>query len=162
LLRTVGSELTALVIISACCVALAASITVIIASQFGLPVSSTHTAVGAIFGVGFLREYLKNGHAQRLELIKEHLADKPLDKIKAIQLEFMEASIQRKKQMLKDLRVEKTVSKKERKNLKKLYRHELVKRSHLYKIATAWIITVPLSGLLAAFFYYTIRGMLLP
>ena len=42
------------------CVALSAAITVIAASWLGLPVSSTHIAVGGIFGVGFLREYLSN------------------------------------------------------------------------------------------------------
>jgi len=41
------------------CIAMAAAITVIIASQLGLPVSSTHIAVGGVFGVGFLREYIK-------------------------------------------------------------------------------------------------------
>ena len=51
---------------------------------------------------------------------------------------------------------------KERKRLQSVYRHELVKRSHLIRIATAWVITVPLSGLMAAFLYFTIRGMMLP
>ena len=37
--------------------ALSAAITVIVASWFGLPVSSTHIAVGAVFGVGFFREW---------------------------------------------------------------------------------------------------------
>ncbi len=50
----------------------AAAITVIIATQFGLPVSCTHIAVGAVFGVGFLREYLKASHAKRLDEIKDH------------------------------------------------------------------------------------------
>ena len=39
------------------CVALSAAITVIIASWLGLPVSSTHIAVGGVFGVGFYREW---------------------------------------------------------------------------------------------------------
>ena len=39
------------------CVALSAAITVIVASWLGLPVSSTHIAVGAVFGVGFFREW---------------------------------------------------------------------------------------------------------
>ena len=39
------------------CVALAAAITVIIASWLGLPVSSTHIALGGVFGVGFFREW---------------------------------------------------------------------------------------------------------
>jgi PiT family inorganic phosphate transporter len=161
LIRTVGTEITELDKTRAFCIALAASITVIIASQLGLPISSTHTAVGAIFGIGFLREFLKNSEAKRMDLLKEYTADETLIYILAIQGEFKKASIKRKKQMLKDLKAEKTVPKKERKKLNKIYRHELVKRSHLYKIAAAWIITVPASGILAALFYYMIRGMLL-
>ena len=40
------------------CIALAASITVMIASQRWLPVSSTHIAIGWIFGVWLLREWV--------------------------------------------------------------------------------------------------------
>ncbi|PCH73993.1 MAG: hypothetical protein COC12_04235 [Rhodobacteraceae bacterium] len=36
---------------------MSAAITVIVASGLGLPVSSTHIAVGGIFGVGFYREW---------------------------------------------------------------------------------------------------------
>jgi PiT family inorganic phosphate transporter len=50
LIKTVGSEITELDQIRAFSVAMAASITVIIASQLGLPVSSTHIAVGGVFG----------------------------------------------------------------------------------------------------------------
>ncbi|MDP6516650.1 MAG: anion permease [Alphaproteobacteria bacterium] len=60
LVRRVGIEITRLDTIRAFCVALSASITVIVASWLGLPVSSTHIAVGGVFGVGFLREYLIN------------------------------------------------------------------------------------------------------
>jgi PiT family inorganic phosphate transporter len=52
--------------------------------------------------------------------------------------------------------------KKERKSLKKVYKQQLVKRSHVYKIAIAWVVTVPTSALMAAFLYFTIRGMLVP
>ncbi len=58
LIRTVGEQITKLDRARAFCVALSAAITVIIASALGLPVSSTHIAVGGVFGVGFLREYL--------------------------------------------------------------------------------------------------------
>jgi len=58
LIRTVGEQITRLNPMRAYCVALSAAITVIIASSLGLPVSSTHIAVGAVFGVGFLREYI--------------------------------------------------------------------------------------------------------
>ena len=57
LIRMVGSEITKLNAMRAYCVALAAAITVIIASWLGLPVSSTHIAVGGVFGVGFFREW---------------------------------------------------------------------------------------------------------
>ncbi|WP_138471433.1 inorganic phosphate transporter [Poseidonocella sp. HB161398] len=57
LIRVVGSEITKLNPMRAYCVALSAAITVIVASWLGLPVSSTHIAVGGVFGVGFFREW---------------------------------------------------------------------------------------------------------
>ena len=57
LIRVVGSQITKLNPMRAYCVALSAAITVIVASWLGLPVSSTHIAVGAVFGVGFFREW---------------------------------------------------------------------------------------------------------
>ncbi len=57
LIRMVGSQITKLNPMRAYCVSLSAAITVIVASWLGLPVSSTHIAVGAIFGVGFYREW---------------------------------------------------------------------------------------------------------
>ncbi|MDA9129466.1 inorganic phosphate transporter [Candidatus Gracilibacteria bacterium] len=56
LIKTVGNEITKLNQIRAYCVALSAAITVIIASTLGLPVSSTHIAIGGIFGIGLYRE----------------------------------------------------------------------------------------------------------
>jgi PiT family inorganic phosphate transporter len=66
LIRMVGSQITKLNPMRAYCVALSAAITVIVASWLGLPVSSTHIAIGAVFGVGFFREWdaerrLRNG-----------------------------------------------------------------------------------------------------
>jgi PiT family inorganic phosphate transporter len=52
--------------------------------------------------------------------------------------------------------------KRERKNLGKIYRLELVKRSLLLRIAAAWVITVPLAAVMGAMFFFTIRGMMLP
>src|SRR5690606_38892198 len=57
LIRMVGEQITMLNPMRAFCVALSAAINVIIASALGLPISSTHTAVGAVFGVGFFREW---------------------------------------------------------------------------------------------------------
>jgi PiT family inorganic phosphate transporter len=53
----VGGQITKLNPMRAYCVALSAAITVIVASWLGLPVSSTHIAVGGVFGVGFFREW---------------------------------------------------------------------------------------------------------
>ena len=57
LIRMVGSEITRLNPTRAFCISLSAAVTVLIASAFGLPVSSTHIAIGAVFGVGFFREW---------------------------------------------------------------------------------------------------------
>ena len=60
MIHTVGQKITRLNAPRAYCVALSSAITVLIATTLGLPVSSTHIAIGAIFGIGFLREYLEN------------------------------------------------------------------------------------------------------
>jgi PiT family inorganic phosphate transporter len=57
LIRMVGGQITKLNPMRAYCVALSAALTVIVASWLGLPVSSTHIAVGGVFGVGFFREW---------------------------------------------------------------------------------------------------------
>lgn len=56
LIKMVGDQITKLNAMRAYCVALSAAVTVIAASWLGLPVSSTHIAIGGIFGVGFFRE----------------------------------------------------------------------------------------------------------
>jgi PiT family inorganic phosphate transporter len=70
LIRMVGTEITKLNPMRAYCVALSAAITVIVASWLGLPVSSTHIAVGAVFGVGFYREWHADRKARRTGIIK--------------------------------------------------------------------------------------------
>ncbi len=165
LIRTVGSEITELNKMRAFCIAMAASITVIIASQLGLPVSSTHIAVGGVFGVGFLREYLKTSYGGMLEEIKHHHDDDDPEAVEAFLQDFQTASLELKSELLEKLKAKSTrahLTKSERKALAKIYKTELVKRSHLWKIAAAWIITVPASGLMAAMVYYMIRGMMLP
>jgi PiT family inorganic phosphate transporter len=57
LIRTVGKRLTRLDQTRAFCICLSAAITVIGASSLGLPVSSTHIAIGSVFGIGIYREY---------------------------------------------------------------------------------------------------------
>jgi len=165
LIRTVGSEITELDQMRAYCIAMAAAITVIIASQLGLPVSSTHIAVGGVFGVGFLREYLKTSYAKTVHEIELHHTGKEQLEIEAFMRKFENASIEEKRVMLQQLKSHTAMtelSKRERKRLKKVYRQELVKRSALLKIAAAWLITVPAAGIMAAILFYTIRGMMLP
>ena len=165
LIKTVGSEITELDKMRAFCIAMAAAITVIIATQLGLPVSSTHIAVGGVFGVGFLREFIKTNYSHMVEEIKHHHEDDHPEEVEVFLGDFKKASIAGKGsmlQLLKERSVKAHLTKKERKALRKAYRHELVKRSALLKIAAAWVITVPVSGLLAALIYFMIRGMMLP
>jgi len=165
LIRTVGSEITELDQMRAFSIAMAAAITVIIASQLGLPVSSTHIAVGAVFGVGFLREFLKSSYARMIDEIQSHHHGRDESEVEAFLLKFQKASLDEKAVMLRQLKEHSAtaeLSKKERKGLKKVYRTELVKRSALLKIVAAWVITVPASGLMAALLYFMLRGMMLP
>jgi PiT family inorganic phosphate transporter len=164
LIRTVGSEITELDKIRAFCVALAAAITVIIASQLGLPVSSTHIAVGGVFGVGFLREYLKVSYSRLMHEIESHHQGVDHDEVESFLQAFEEADIKARGRMVDGLRRKNnatTLSRRERKGLKKLYKQELVKRSMLLKIIAAWVITVPASASLAAFIFFALRGFLL-
>ena len=165
LIKTVGQEITELDQMRAFAIAMAAAITVIIASQLGLPVSSTHIAVGGVFGVGFLREYLKRTHAKTIQEIRDHHQGSDQREVEAFIQEFETCSLQNKKMMLADLKRKKSIvdlTKKERKSLNKVYQKELVKRSAFLKIATAWVITVPASALLAAILFFMIRGLMLP
>ena len=75
LIRVVGSQITKLNPMRAYCVALSAAITVIVASWLGLPVSSTHIAVGAVFGVGFFREW---DSERRLKKARVNVPDRPV------------------------------------------------------------------------------------
>lgn len=166
LIRTVGSEITELDKMRAYCIAMAAAITVIVASQLGLPVSSTHIAVGGVFGVGFLREYIKSSYARMLDDIRDHHADQNPEAVEAFLKRFESADVIAKGDMLREMKAQagpkRLLGKKERKALGRVHRVELVKRNLLLRIAAAWVITVPLAGLLAAMFFFMIRGMLLP
>lgn len=57
LVQMVGGGITRLNAGRAFCVTLATATVVILASGSGLPVSTTHVAVGGVFGVGFAREW---------------------------------------------------------------------------------------------------------
>lgn len=162
LIRTVGSEITELDQMRAFCIAMSAAVTVIVASQMGLPVSSTHIALGGVFGVGFLREFIKSNYSKMVEEIREHHLGEDREVVDAFLKRFTQASIQEKREMLDQLKTrtaQADLSKYERKQMRRVYRHELVKRSAVFRIAAAWIITVPASALMAAMIYYMIFGI---
>jgi PiT family inorganic phosphate transporter len=92
-MQTIGEKITMLTPTRGFCATLAAAATVVVASRTGLPVSTTHVAVGAVIGVGLTRG------------------------LGAI-----------------DLRVVGT-------------------------IILSWFVTLPVGGLGAAFFFFTLKGM---
>jgi PiT family inorganic phosphate transporter len=92
-MKTIGTNITELTPSRGYCATLAAAATVVLASRTGLPVSTTHIAVGAVIGVGLARG------------------------IGAI-----------------DLRV-------------------------IGGIVVSWVVTLPAGGLLAALFFFTLKGM---
>src|SRR5210317_1908670 len=92
-MKTIGSGITQLTPSRGYCATLAAAATVVLASRTGLPVSTTHIAVGAVIGVGLARG------------------------VGAI-----------------DLRV-------------------------IGGIVVSWVVTLPVGGILAALFFFTLKGM---
>ena len=92
-MRTIGTKITELTPTRGFCATMAAAATVVLASRTGMPVSTTHIAVGAVMGVGLARG------------------------IGAI-----------------DLRV-------------------------IGGIVLSWIVTLPIGGVLAALFYFTLKGI---
>jgi len=128
LIRTVGKQLTALDQTRAFCVCLSAAITVIAASALGLPVSSTHIAIGSVFGIGFYREFCHNSKrtprmsfSARLQRIGNRvLGHSPNNTEQA----------------------------------KQCKPRRLVRRGKLLTIAAAWFITVPSAALIAGALFY--------
>jgi len=169
LVRTVGSEITELNQIRAYSVAMAAAITVIIASQLGLPVSSTHIAIGGIFGVGFLREYLSDTTEQeRIEAEEQQLhEDKKQKKTHKSELKELKAKTLKSDEERSRIDVLKVLIAEEeeriayeKKHLKRAKKAKYVKRSAIMKIVAAWIITVPAAAILSASIFYIISGIM--
>ena len=166
LIRTVGSEITELDRSRAFCIALSAAIMVIVASQLGMPISSTHVALGAVFGVGFLREFLDQRIGKVVEgVLAGHKGEPNFTETEAVLRDFQNAPVEEKQRILAELKKmgsETVISAAQRKELQKALKRQLVSRSSLFKIVSAWIITLPVSAFLAALFYFVLRGMMLP
>ncbi|MBU1668222.1 inorganic phosphate transporter [bacterium] len=153
LIKTVGSEITELDQMRAFSIMMAAAITVVIASQLGLPVSSTHIAVGGVFGVGFLREWMdrKGTNAKHQEL---HEQMEVLNNYKT-EMENIGNDYKRKSELFEIIKIEK----KKAKQIRKALRENYVKRGMVKKIVAAWIITVPVAALLSAAVFFIIKGV---
>ena len=89
LVALVGEQITKLNPMRAFCVALSAALTVIVASALGLPVSSTHIAVGAVFGVGFFREWYTRNSKRRMDYIRRKNGKLDTDEIEERNTEEM-------------------------------------------------------------------------
>lgn len=156
LVRVLGSEITELNPARAFCILMATATTVLLATQLKLPVSTTHIAVGAVFGVGFLREFLKTSYGRMIEEIRLRHAGWDAASVARYLERFEAAPIDDKAAMLRELKEqspEVELAKRERKGLRALYHQDLVKRSAVLWIVTAWVVTVPLAGLAAAAIY---------
>lgn len=130
LIRTVGKQLTKLDQARAFCVCLAAAVTVIGASALGLPVSSTHIAIGSVFGIGFYREFRSNSKNRARTGLRDHLGR-------------IGKRVLRTKWMQTPMPV--NAGFKPRK---------LVRRRALFIIAAAWFITVPCAAAIAAALFH--------
>ncbi|NVO54175.1 inorganic phosphate transporter [Rhodobacteraceae bacterium B1Z28] len=166
-IRTIGSELTHLDAIRAYCIAMAATLTVILASQLGLPVSTTHVTVGAVLGVGFLRERIKARYEGILHEIHEAHPNGDTDSVDTFLKRFHATPFIERSAMLKELKLktrmgQSDVTKLDRKTITRLHKRDLVDRSLVLKIFAAWIITVPATAAISAVVYFTLRGIMLP
>jgi PiT family inorganic phosphate transporter len=170
LIKTVGSEITELDQIRAFSIAIAAALTVIIASQLGLPVSSTHIAVGGVFGVGFLREFLDANESRfAQEVRKKFKKDKKELADLSNELAIFEAIEEKSKEdYIKIVDLYKKIDEKEhivrldKKNFKDAKSTKYVKRDAVKKIIAAWIITVPAAAILSAAIFFMIKGIMIP
>ena len=153
LIKTVGSEITELDPMRAFSIMMAAAITVIIASQLGLPVSSTHIAVGAVFGVGFLREWLDSKKMDE----KQQKLQIEVDKLHEIKAQLAACTNEDPAKKLELIEAQKN-QKKRVKKIKKVLRENYVKRGMVKKIIAAWVITVPAAATLSAIIFFVLKG----
>ena len=134
LIRKVGTKLTSLDQSRAYCVCLSAAITVIGASALGLPVSSTHIAVGAVFGVGLFRE-----------------------------LRHMYKIIVKEKEQKRALEFRHSVPGNDALPMATYPRsrgpRKLVRRQELLTIFAAWFITVPCAAAIAGGLFFVFTGV---
>ncbi|MBD0416194.1 inorganic phosphate transporter [Oryzicola mucosus] len=137
LIRMVGEQITRLNPMRAFSVALATAFTVLVASWLGLPVSTTHIAVGGVFGVGFFREwYTANSQQRRNYIERKRLRENAVDG------EDEDAPKPRKQKSGKA------------NSQQEVIRRRLVRRAHVRTIVAAWFATVPAAALFSALVFW--------
>ncbi|MBL0936799.1 MAG: inorganic phosphate transporter [Rhizobiaceae bacterium] len=158
LIRMVGEQITKLNPMRAFCVSLSAAITVIVASWFGLPVSSTHIAVGAVFGVGFFREWYTANSPRRRRYMERKNALHRAARGQLAEDQASEASSpfdgngNGGADSDRDLDAA-PISTEEAK------RRRLVRRAHVSTIVAAWVTTVPAAALLSALIFLALNAL---
>ncbi len=143
LIRMVAAEITKLNPVRAFCIALSTAVTVIVASWLGLPVSTTHIAVGSVFGVGFYREWAAIRSIRRRAYLQRKRQSLHADTVPA-EVGPMSSPAGARRGGKKGSRQE-------------IMHRRLVRRAHVRTIVAAWVTTVPASALLALLFFHLLN-----
>jgi len=154
--QTIGSDLTDIDKLRAFCVALAAALVVVTASHFGFPVSTTHTVVGAVVGVGLLRELTRRQERKTLEKIRKCHAQADQETLVDFLGRFQGATLKSRREMLDELYREHgpvVLTAEEQRGIHTLYHRRLVQRELLWRILLFWVLTIPISALLGGLLY---------
>jgi PiT family inorganic phosphate transporter len=156
LVRTVGSEITDIDKLRAFCIAFSAALVVSAASHFGFPVSTTHTLVGSIFGVGLLRELRTKNERRTLAKVRKCYAGANKEALNSFLSRFQGATPPRRREMLDSLYREHgdvQLSREDLKHLDTLSYKQVIKHSLVQRIVVLWMLTIPATGLIGGLLY---------
>lgn len=154
LIKLVGSEITDLDQIRVFAITVSSGFVVLMASELGMPVSSTHIAIGAVFGVGFMREWLGSKQQVGEEKQELHMEIEKHDDLKLRLDHCDENDYKTRLELTNQIKQQKKIVKK----LKKALREQYVKTEMIKKIITSWVVTVPISAILGAIIFLVIKG----
>ena len=148
LIRLVGEQITKLNPMRAFCVALSAAITVIFASWFGMPVSSTHIAVGAVFGVGFFREWYTANSSRRRAYMERKKQRRRAERDLGAQVPESgnPPGSSESAPLIPD-------------SSEEIARRKLVRRAHVTTVAAAWVTTVPAAALISGAIFMVLDAL---
>lgn len=161
LVRTVGSEITEIDKLRAFCIAFSAALVVLASSHFGFPVSTTHTLVGSIFGVGLLRELRNTSERRTLAKVRKCYAGANKEVLDRFLTRFQGATPPSRREMLDALYRERgdvQLTRDDLKHLDTLSHKQMIKRSLVQRIVVLWILTIPAAGTLGGLLYQISRA----